>query len=106
MGIKGRIPRPSPALVLAVVALFVALSGTAVAAGVVPLAKRALVADNAKKLQGKTTAQIVTLGEQREAPRGQDRAADRDRGGGTAEPSEHGGGARVCEDDAVLAQSR
>ena len=41
---------PSPALVIAVLALFVALSGTAVAAGIVPLAKRALVADNAKKL--------------------------------------------------------
>lgn len=36
---------PSPALA---VALFVALSGTAVAAGVVPLAKRALTADRAK----------------------------------------------------------
>ncbi len=63
-----RFRRPSPALVLAVVALFVALSGTAVAAGVVPLAKRALVADTAKKalvannalkLGGKTSAQIL-----------------------------------------------
>ena len=35
--IKGRIPRPSPALAVALVALFVALSGTAVAATVVPL---------------------------------------------------------------------
>ncbi|SRR5712691_1214841 len=43
---------PSPAMVIAVLALFVALSGTAVAAGIVPLAKRALVADNAKKLNG------------------------------------------------------
>jgi len=34
--------RPSPALVVALLALFVSLSGTAVAAGVVPLAKRAL----------------------------------------------------------------
>jgi hypothetical protein len=50
---------PSPALVIAVIALFVALSGTAVAAGIVPLAKRALTADNAKKLQGKTAAQIA-----------------------------------------------
>jgi hypothetical protein len=49
---------PSPALVVAVIALFVALGGTAVAAGVVPLAKRAMVADNAKKLGGRTTAQI------------------------------------------------
>jgi hypothetical protein len=39
---------PSPALVIALVALAVALSGTAVAAGVVPLAQRALQADNAK----------------------------------------------------------
>jgi hypothetical protein len=63
-----RFRRPSPALVLAIVALFVALTGSAVAAGVVPLAKRALVADtakkalvadNAKKLGGKTAAQIV-----------------------------------------------
>jgi hypothetical protein len=53
--------RPSPALVVAAVALFVALSGTAVAAGVVPLAKRALVADNASKLEGKTAAQVAAL---------------------------------------------
>lgn len=52
---------PSPALVLAAVALFVALGGPAVAASVVPLAKRALVADNAKKLGGKTAAQIASL---------------------------------------------
>jgi hypothetical protein len=39
---------PSPALVIALVALAVALSGTALAAGVVPLAQRALQADNAK----------------------------------------------------------
>ena len=50
---------PSPALVIAVLALFVSLSGTAVAAGVVPLAKRALPrqakqADNSKKLGGQT----------------------------------------------------
>ncbi len=52
--------RPSPAVVLALLALFVALGGTAVAAGVVPpLAKRALVADNAKALQGKTAAQLL-----------------------------------------------
>jgi hypothetical protein len=56
-----RIPHPSPAIVLATLALFVALTGTAVAAGVVPLAKRALVADNAKKIQGQTSAQIVAL---------------------------------------------
>ena len=37
-------------MAVALAALFVALSGTAVAAGVPALAKRALVADNAKKL--------------------------------------------------------
>jgi hypothetical protein len=52
---------PSPALVLAAVALFVALGGTAVAASAVPLAKRAFSADNAKKLGGKTAAQIASL---------------------------------------------
>ena len=50
---------PRPATVIAIVALFVALSGTAVAAGVVPLAKRALVADNAKKLGGHTATQLA-----------------------------------------------
>jgi hypothetical protein len=35
-------------MVVALVALFVALSGSAVASGIVPLAKRALSADNAK----------------------------------------------------------
>lgn len=58
---NGRTMRPSPALVVAVIALFVALGGTAgaVATQAVPLAKRALVADNAKKLGGQTSAQIV-----------------------------------------------
>jgi hypothetical protein len=50
---------PSPAIVIALLALFIALSGTAVAAGVVPLAKRALVADNAKKLNGVTLKGVV-----------------------------------------------
>jgi hypothetical protein len=63
-----RIPRPSAALVVASLALAVALSGTAVAAGIVPLAKRALSADNAKhaliadtskKLGPQSTADIV-----------------------------------------------
>jgi hypothetical protein len=58
---------PSPALIISVLALFVALSGTALAAGIVPLAKRALsadkaktaaIADNAKKLGGQTAAAI------------------------------------------------
>jgi hypothetical protein len=66
--------RPSPALVLAVLALFVSLSGTAVAAGVVPLAKRALsadkakVADNAKKLEGQTAAAILAKAAQTPGP--------------------------------------
>jgi hypothetical protein len=50
---------PSAAMVVALIALFVALSGTAVAAGIVPLARRALVADNAKKLNGQTRGQIL-----------------------------------------------
>jgi hypothetical protein len=52
--------RPSPAFVVAMVALFVALGGTAgaVATQAVPLAKRALVADNSKKLGGQTLAQL------------------------------------------------
>lgn len=53
-----RIPHPSPALVIALLALFVALSGTAVAAGIIPHAK---VADNALKLQGKTAGQVAAL---------------------------------------------
>jgi hypothetical protein len=56
-----RIRRPSPALIVAMIALFVSLSGTAVAAGVVPMAKRALFANNAGKLQGKTASQIAAL---------------------------------------------
>ena len=49
---------------MAMIALFVALGGTAgaVVPAAVPLAKRALVADNAKKLGGQTTAQIVAAG--------------------------------------------
>jgi hypothetical protein len=56
---RGKLRLPSPAMAVALVALFVALSGTAVAAGVPALAKRALVADNAKKLGGKTSAQLL-----------------------------------------------
>ena len=52
----GRIKLPSPALTVASIALFVALSGTAVAAGVVPLAKRALSADT---LKGKSPAALL-----------------------------------------------
>jgi hypothetical protein len=49
---------PNPAMVVAMLALLVALSGTAVAAGIVPKAKVAL---NALKLQGKTAAQVAAL---------------------------------------------
>jgi hypothetical protein len=45
-------------MVIAVIALFVALGGTAVAAGIVPKAKVAL---NALKLQGKTAAQVAAV---------------------------------------------
>ena len=58
---KLRLRAPSPALVIAIVALFVSLSGTAVAAGVVPMAKRALFANNAGKVQGKSVRQIAAL---------------------------------------------
>ena len=59
---------PSPALVLSVAALFVSLSGTAIAAGVVPLAKRALVADNAMKIGGQTPAAIQTAAARQPGP--------------------------------------
>jgi hypothetical protein len=48
---------PNPALVIATLALLVALGGTAVAA--TPIVKRALLANNALKLQGKPLAAIV-----------------------------------------------
>jgi hypothetical protein len=56
-----RTRRPSAAIVVAMVALFVALGGTAgaVVTAAVPLAKRALVADNAKKLGGQSLAQLT-----------------------------------------------
>ena len=59
-----RIKRLSPALVVGMIALFVALGGTAGASeqAAVPLAKRALVADNAKKLGGLTAAQVAAVG--------------------------------------------
>ncbi|HEY8627328.1 MAG TPA: hypothetical protein VIL56_03370 [Gaiellaceae bacterium] len=54
-----RISRPAFAAI--VVLAFISLSGTAVAAGVVPLAKRALFAVNAGKLQGKTAVQVAAM---------------------------------------------
>lgn len=56
-----RVRRPSVATVLASIALLVSLSGTAVAAGVVPLAKKAFFARNAGKLQGKTARQVARI---------------------------------------------
>ena len=63
-----KVHKPSPALVVAVIALFVSLSGTAVAAGVVPLAKRALSADNAKRLGGQTADTIAASAASRPGP--------------------------------------
>jgi len=69
--IRTRVRRPSAPLVISMIALFVALTGTGIAANVVPLAKRALTADKAKvattanlaknalKLNGRTAAQIA-----------------------------------------------
>ena len=55
--------RPSPALIVAMVALFVALGGTAgaVITAAVPLAKRALVADKAKFATTAKTANVAKL---------------------------------------------
>lgn len=59
---------PSPAMAVALAALFVALGGTAVAAGVVPLAQRALMAENAKKLGGQTSAALIASAAQQPGP--------------------------------------
>lgn len=50
---------PSPAMVIACVALLVSMSGTAIAAS--PVVKRALFANNAGKLQGKTAVEVAGL---------------------------------------------
>ena len=52
-----RVSKPSPAMMVALVALFVSLTSTAVAQG--PVVKRALFANNAGKLQGSTRAQVI-----------------------------------------------
>src|SRR5262245_1742893 len=59
--IRQRFRHPTPSFVVAVVALFFALGGTAGAltTAAVPLAKRALVADNAMKLGGKSAAALA-----------------------------------------------
>jgi hypothetical protein len=54
-----KLKAPSPALVIACIALFVALGGTAIAAA--PPVKRALFANNAGKLQGRTARQVAAL---------------------------------------------
>jgi len=59
---------PSPALVVALAALFVSLGGTAIAAGVVPLAKRALIADNAMKVGGQTSTAIAAAAARQPGP--------------------------------------
>lgn len=55
--------KPTPELVIAVLALFVALAGTAnaVVEAAVPLARRALVAENAKKLNGQKARAIARI---------------------------------------------
>jgi hypothetical protein len=55
--------KPTPEFVVAVLALFVALAGTAnaVVEAAVPLARRALVAENAKKLNGQTARQVANI---------------------------------------------
>jgi hypothetical protein len=57
--IASRSRRPSPALIVASIALLVATTGTAVAA--TPVVKRALFANNAGKLQGRTAAQVAAM---------------------------------------------
>ena len=54
--------KPTPGLVIAILALFGALAGTAnaVVDAAVPLARRALVADNAKKLNGQTARKVAS----------------------------------------------
>jgi hypothetical protein len=58
------IRRPGPAFAVAAIALFVALGGTAgaVVTGAAPLAKRALTANNAEKLQGLTARDLEAGG--------------------------------------------
>ncbi|HET9641905.1 MAG TPA: hypothetical protein VFP68_00755 [Burkholderiaceae bacterium] len=55
--------KPTPAFAIAVLALFVALAGTghAVVNAAVPLARRALLAENAKKLNGQTARQLAKI---------------------------------------------
>jgi hypothetical protein len=50
---------PSPALVVSLIALFISLAGTSIAA--VPPVKRALFASNAGKLQGKKLKEVAAM---------------------------------------------
>jgi hypothetical protein len=50
---------PSPALVISLVALFISLAGTSIAA--VPPVKRALFASNAARLQGKKLKEVAAM---------------------------------------------
>ena len=67
---NGRLKLPCPAFAISGLALVVALSGTAVAAGIVANARHAIKADlaaralNADKVQGRTAVQIATAGAQ------------------------------------------
>jgi hypothetical protein len=85
-----RIPHPSPALALAGAALFVGLSGGALAAGIVPLARHAQTADsasvarNARHLGGKTAAEIAAT---MRGPRGSQGAAGPAGPGGAIGPA-------------------
>ncbi len=60
---KRKLRRPRPATLLALLALFVALSGNGYAAQVVPLAKRALSADRAKTADTARSAATAKLAE-------------------------------------------
>jgi hypothetical protein len=56
-----RIRLPSPAMTVALIALFIALAGSATAGVVVSFAQRSGLANNSKKLQNKTAAQVAAM---------------------------------------------
>jgi hypothetical protein len=68
MGKKTR--RPSPALFIAMLALFVALApvAEAVTSAASQVVRRARVADNARKLQGQNRAQVIAAAAARPGP--------------------------------------
>jgi hypothetical protein len=63
VSMRWHLRHPSPAMLVALTALFFSLAGTGIAAAdkAVPLAKRALFAVNSGKLQGKTAGQIAAI---------------------------------------------